>query len=168
MFRPYSEGHHVSEFDKWVSDNNPPIQLQYGKGFWDYVETVRRLAAKFEATDERAIGTYIVHTPPPEEELLMPAVAFQVGEVAFGLKYDFGSGTHWPFEWTATVKRPSPYRGPLFHLLDNDTVLSSTPIAGFGTEWTLPPYRTSQAAFTCMLTDEWDVAMLIRMMSHEA
>jgi hypothetical protein len=31
------------EFNLWVNEHNSPAHLQYGKGWWDYVETVRRL-----------------------------------------------------------------------------------------------------------------------------
>ena len=40
--------------DHWVSDNNPPMRLQYGKGWWGYIETLRRLMEKFEVEHARA------------------------------------------------------------------------------------------------------------------
>ena len=36
----------VTEFDRWVGDNNIPSQYEYGKGWWDYVELIRRFASK--------------------------------------------------------------------------------------------------------------------------
>src|SRR6185436_14218326 len=40
------DSHHlkISEFDRWVSENNIPETFEYSKGWWDYVELVRRLA----------------------------------------------------------------------------------------------------------------------------
>jgi hypothetical protein len=154
-------------FDEWVHHNNPPQHLEYGKGFWDYIEILQGFVAKFEATDERLIGTYVVHTPPPTEELSMPAVAFNVCKVAFAIRYDFGSGSLWPLEWTVSLRHPAPYRGPLFGLFNASLDLSSSPIAGFGAEWTMPSYQVDQANFTCALRDEWDVATLIRIFAHE-
>ncbi len=155
-------------FDAWVSHNNPPSELEYSKGFWDYVEMVRRFVEKFDGTNERVVGTYIVHTPPPVEELQMPAIAFDVGAVTVALKFDFGSDANWPREWTVSIKRPSPYPGPIFALFDEDADLSNQATAGLGDAWTLPSFRKSPAAFTCELDDEWDVATLIRLVSHEA
>ncbi len=65
----------VTEFDRWVGENNIPTHFEYGKGWWDYVEVVRRFATKFDIEDVRVVGHYVVHTPPPEEKLPMPAVA---------------------------------------------------------------------------------------------
>jgi hypothetical protein len=33
------------DLDRWVNDN-PEEQLQYGKGWWDYIELIRRLMYK--------------------------------------------------------------------------------------------------------------------------
>jgi len=124
----------TSAFDIWVSDNNPDDGLQYGKGFLDYVEIVRRMIDKFDADDARVVGTYIVHTPPPEEELRMPAVAFRVRGVTVALRFDFGAMADWPFEWTVSVVRRSPYFGPVFGLVDPERDLSRSPIVGFPPE----------------------------------
>jgi hypothetical protein len=37
------------DLDRWVNDNNPDEQLQYSKGWWDYIELIRRLMYKFGA-----------------------------------------------------------------------------------------------------------------------
>lgn len=58
-----------------MGENNIPSDFEYGKGWWDYVELVRRFASKFDVEDVRVVGHYVVHTPPPEEQLPMPAVA---------------------------------------------------------------------------------------------
>jgi hypothetical protein len=153
----------VTAFDVWVGENNPDPKLEYGKGWWDYVETLRRLITKFDAKAPRVIGIYVVHTPPPCEELPMPAVAFTVDDTAFALKYDFGSGARWPQEWTVSVKRPQSDTLPVMNLFDGKLDLSSEPIEGLGPEWTFPAYANSPASFTCEVEDEWDVAALIRL-----
>ena len=67
------------DLDRWVNDNNPDEQLQYGKGWWDYIELIRRLMYKFGAEEAHVVATYPMRTPPPEEDLLMPVVQFEVG-----------------------------------------------------------------------------------------
>src|SRR2546425_11431212 len=67
------------QFDHWVNDNNPPVHLQYGKGWWDYIEMLRRLASKFEIEQLEVVGTYTMRTPPPEEKLRMPIVKLTAG-----------------------------------------------------------------------------------------
>ncbi len=159
----------VSQFDIWVGDNNPDPKLEYGKGFWDYVEMLRRMIDKFDANDARVIGTYVVRTPPPEEELPMPAVAFSVRGVTFAVKFDFGALADWPYEWTVSVVRRSAYLGPTFGLFEPELDLSArAPISGFPPELALGSFRKDPASFTCRLVDEWDVAALIRLVSHEA
>jgi hypothetical protein len=69
--------------DRWVNDNNPDEQLQYSKGWWDYIELIRRLMYKFGAKEAQVVATYSMRTPPPEEDLLMPAVQFAVGSTEF-------------------------------------------------------------------------------------
>jgi hypothetical protein len=101
----------TSEFDKWVGDNNIPESFEYGKGWWDYVELVRRFAARLDTEDVSVIGHYLVDTPPPQEQLPMPAVALSVPGVRFALRFDFGS---WSWkqedraEWVVSVDRRSP------------------------------------------------------------
>jgi hypothetical protein len=81
----------ISEFDRWVSANNIPETFEYSKGWWDYIELVRRLAFRLATDDVRVVGSYIVDTPPPCERLPMPAVAITTPGVTFALRYDFGS-----------------------------------------------------------------------------
>ncbi len=84
MITPVPLGH-------WVNDNNPPAHLQYGKGWWDYVETLRRLVGKFEITHADVVATYSMRTPPPEEELCMPVVRLRTATAELVVKYDFGT-----------------------------------------------------------------------------
>jgi hypothetical protein len=46
------------DLDRWVNDNNPDEQLQYSKGWWDYIELIRRLMYKFGAKEAQVVATY--------------------------------------------------------------------------------------------------------------
>jgi hypothetical protein len=157
----------VTAFDEWVGENNIPERFEYGKGWWDYVELVRRFAYKFDVEEVRVVGHYIVHTPPPEEELPMPAVALTRRGVTVALKNDFGALARWPKEWVVSIRRPIPYRGPLFGLFDPTVDLRELQVDGFPPELVFPPYEKNQAEFTCELEDEWEVATLLRLVFHE-
>src|SRR5262245_16948136 len=128
----------IWEFDRWVSENNIPEKFEYSKGWWDYVEFVRRLARRCNADDVRIIGHYIIDTPPPCERLPMPAVAITLPSVAFALRFDFGS---WSLkhreicEWVVSVDRRSRYVGPLFGLFDENEDLRAQTIEGLSPEY---------------------------------
>ena len=157
----------VTQFDRWVGENNIPSYFEYGKGWWDYVELIRRFAAKFEIEDVRVVGHYVVHTPPPEEKLPMPAVALARRGVLAALKHDFGALARWPKEWTVSIRCPTPYRGPIVGLFDPTIDLRRLSVEGLSPNLVFGPYRDNQAEFSCELEDEWDVAMLLRLVFHE-
>jgi hypothetical protein len=160
----------ISDFDRWVSQNNLPEEFEYSKGWWDYVELVRRFAARLDSDDVRVIGHYFVDTPPPCERLPMPAVAIVTPGVTFALRFDFGS---WSLkhpeicEWVVSVDRRSAYRGPLFGLFDDQHDLRGEAIDGMPPGYLFGSYRQDQARFSCRLRDEWDVATLMRIVAHE-
>jgi len=166
-------GHHakISQFDRWVNDNNIPETFEYAKGWWDYVELVRRFAHRLDTEDVRVVGHYVVETPPPCERLPMPAVAIVTPGVTFALRFDFGS---WSLkhrelsEWVLTVARRSPYLGPLFGLIDEHEDLRHLSVDGLAPDFLFGSYRQDPARFSCLVTDEWDVATLIRLLAHEA
>jgi len=162
------DGSSISSFDRWVAQNNIAETFEYGKGWWDYVETVRRFARKFECADVTVVGQYIVRTPPPEERLPMPAVALLRDGVSVAMKWDFGADCRWPREWTVSVRRRSPYLGPTFGLFDPGVDLRAQPVDGLSPGHVFGPYRENPAQFTCELDDEWDVAMLLRFLCHES
>ncbi|MGH7435420.1 MAG: hypothetical protein ACRENE_07075 [Polyangiaceae bacterium] len=157
----------ISEFDRWVGENNIADAFEYGKGWWDYVELVRRFSCKFELPDVRVAGHYVVHTPPPEENLPMRAVALRGNGILVGLKWDFGAVPRWPREWTVSIRRRSPYRGPMFGLFDPSLDLRREGVDGFGDGLVFGPYRENPAEFTCEVEDEWDVATLLRFVCAE-
>jgi hypothetical protein len=157
----------ATEFDRWVGENNIPKHFEYGKGWWDYVELVRQFASKFNIEDLRVVGHYVVHTPPPEEKLPMPAVALTRRGVLVALKHDFGGLARCPKEWTVSVRRRTPYRGPIFGLFDPTVDLRQLRVDGLAPDFVFAPYGDNQTEFSCELEDEWDVATLLRLVLHE-
>ena len=149
-----------TSFDQWVSENNPPVRLSYGKGWWDYIEILRRLADKFEIAAMDVIGTYVMKTPPPEERLLMPVVGMKTADLELIIKYDFGV---FPERWTISVNGDSLKVGSTFGLFDENADLRRETIPGFEPEWLYPRYRESPSRFSCLLHDEWDVAAFVRL-----
>ena len=160
----------ISEFDRWLNDNNIPETFEYSNGWWAYVEFVRLFASRLDAETVRVIGHYVVNTPPPCERLPMPAVAISVPGLTFALRYDFGS---WSLkhekisEWVVSVERRSPYRGPLFGLFDENLDLRTLNVEGLAPDYLFGSYRQDPARFSCLLRDEWDVATLLRIVAHE-
>ncbi len=49
-----------TSFNRWINDNNPPAHLEYGKGWWDYVEILQRLLDKFAIEEPEVVGTYFM------------------------------------------------------------------------------------------------------------
>src|SRR6266496_6852050 len=110
---------------------------------------------------------YTVRTPPPREELPMPAVALAKTGVMVALKWDFGATCRWPREWTVSVQRRSPYLGPTFNLFDPGFDLRGERVDGFGPDLVFGPYCENRTEFSCELLDEWDVATLLRLVLYE-
>ena len=74
----------------------------------------------------------------------------------------------WPLEWTVSIRRRSPYRGPTFGLFDAVLDLRGECVDGLGPDLVFGPYLADPAQFSCELEDEWDVATLLRLAFHEA
>jgi hypothetical protein len=92
----------VISFDQWVNDNNPDNSLSYGKGWWDYIEFIRLIGDRFNCSKIDVVSTYVMETPPPKEELLMPVVSLEINQDRFIMKTDFGV---LPPYWTLSVIR---------------------------------------------------------------
>jgi hypothetical protein len=154
-----------------VSGNNIAETFEYAKGWWDYVELVRRFAYRLDTDDVRVVGDCFVDTPPPCERLPMPAVAILARGVTFALRFDFGS---WSLkhreicEWVVSVERRSRYVGPLFGLFDETEDLRLQGVDGLAPDYLFGSYRQDQARFSCLVRDEWDVAALMRILAREA
>lgn len=158
----------VTDLDRWVLSNGVPDSFAFSKGFWDYVELVRRLSVKLDIYDVRVVGHYVIDTPPPQEQLPMPAVALTTPRVMVAIKWDFGASCRWPFEWTLSVRRHAPYRGPTFGLFDPACDLRRQVVPGLEPDLVFGPYGENQAEFSCEVEDAGDVATLLRMVFYEA
>jgi hypothetical protein len=120
----------------------------------------------------RVVGHYIVETPPPTELLPMPAVAIVTPSATFAFRYDFGT---WSLkqpvalsEWVLSVDREAPYRGPTFGLFDEARDLRPEGLDGLSPSYLFGPYRHDQAKFSCVVKDQWAVAMLLRILEWRA
>jgi hypothetical protein len=120
----------------------------------------------------RVVGHYIVETPPPTELLPMPAVAIVTPAATFAFRYDFGT---WSLkqpvalsEWVLSVDREAPYRGPTFGLFDEARDLRPEGLDGLSPNYLFGPYRQDQAKFSCVVKDQWAVAMLLRILAWRA
>lgn len=158
----------VTSFDRWVSENNVSTTFEYSKGWWDYVEMIRRFATKLDVEDVIVVGHYVIRTPPPEEQLPLPAVALIGRGLTVAIKWDFGACPRWPREWTLSVRRRTPYLGPIFGLFDADVDLRGEADEGLGPEYIWGSFRQNPAQFTCEVDDEWDLAAVLRIMSFES
>ncbi len=150
------------DFNRWVNDNNPDERLEYRKGWWDYIEIVRRLAGKFDIEDRdiQVVSTYLMKTPPPCEELLMPVLRLKTPNIQFTIKYDFGV---YPEAWTVGVQSGLDTGPTTLGLFDPGRDLRAKAIAGFEKDWIYGPFSENTRQFTCDVQDEWDVACLFRL-----
>lgn len=73
------------DFNKWVSENNPAPSANYSKGFWDYIENMRRLShllssampGSKDVANLSVVGTISYQTPPPTETIRIPVVKLE-------------------------------------------------------------------------------------------
>jgi hypothetical protein len=129
-------------------------------------------AARLDSEDVRLVDHYVVETPHPTELLPMPAVAIVTPTATFAFRHDFGT---WSMkqpvalsEWVLSVDLAAPYRGPTFGLFDETRDLRATGLDGLSPNYLFGPYRADQAKFSCVVKDQWDVAMLLRIFSWRA
>jgi len=154
----------LTDFDRWVDDHGPPVAAGPGGPFWGYIEVVRRLAEKFDVEDACVAGTYRVKTPAGGDELVLPIAVLQMPRATLVLRWDPEA---WPNEWTLSVERPAPYRGPVLGLFDPARDLSASKLEGLAPDYLFPALAVSPARFTCELNDEWDLAAFTRLVVWE-
>lgn len=141
-------------FEKWVNENNPDTSLSYGKGWWDHVEDIRRLAERIEALHIAVISTYIMVTPPPQEELCMPITSLCAKHCRFILKENFGS----PFPyWVISVENPHGRQIEHLEVFLTSEHVTQKHLVGFHKAWIYPSYQESSQKFTCLVDTIWDV-----------
>lgn len=98
----------------------------------------------------------------------MPAVALYAPGATVAFKWDFGACCRWPKQWTVSVRRRSPYLGPTFGIFDPAFDLRAHECDGLPRDLVFGPYWENPAEFSCEVEDDWDFAMLLRMLLHEA
>jgi hypothetical protein len=88
-------------FNRWVGENNVDPKLNYGKGWWEYIEFVRRISEKLNAT-VFVVDTFQMGTPPPEEVLTMPVFLLETQNHDFYIKESFSYGGFFD-QWLISV-----------------------------------------------------------------
>lgn len=142
----------TQSFYKWVSKNNPPDEKQYGKGWWDTIEFIYKIAK----TEPRVISTFVMETPPPTETLLIPIVLLKFDDFEIVLKSNFG---WFPNEWLISVKRKDNKPIALFDLvtpIDKPKYFSRVPKA-----WQFGHLNANSQKFSGMVRTEDELFALI-------
>lgn len=151
-------------FDQWVHENNPDAQLSYGKGWWDFIGVIQRLTDKLAITDVSVVSTFVLHTPPPAEELLSPVVKLLTSQVCVYVKEDFGQ---WRSPWTVSVERLSVDKVECLELFLATDPLDERSLQGFQPEWVFPR-DSGQTRFTARLEDELELYAILRLLTSGA
>lgn len=152
-------------WNQWVNDNNPSRELQYGKGWWDYIEIVRRITGKFGIENVQVVATYTMHTPPPKETLFMPVLKFGNQKANIIIKNDFGN---YPETFTCSIDLFDNALGEIYHLFDPARDLRTGKIDGFQKDWVYEPYSINKSRFTFELIDEWDLMTMAQLIFHDS
>ena len=131
----------------WMKDHSNGALREYG-------ETVLRLTEKFDLAEPRGLAEY------PLGESLFPILAFQIKSSRVIVRHEPG---RWPNAFLVSVEAASPVHS-LFGLFDPTLDLSGSRIPGMNPEWLFTSYSKDQKRFSCELEDEWDLAMLFRIL----
>lgn len=151
----------ITNLDRWVCEHQPDSEQSYGKGWWDFIEDIRRFADKLQLREIDVVGSYILHTPPPGETLLSPVVAFQTPGCCVHLKHDFGQ---WDAPWTISVKRSDKRPLPGLALFLDPSALTERSLDGLDPAWIFPPYELDTERFTTRMADRLDVYAALRLL----
>lgn len=155
----------ILDFDRWVNDNNPDPKLSYGKGWWDFVEIIRRLAWRLDLKDISTAATFALHTPPPPEVLNSPVVRILTPQYCVYLKEDFGQ---FSAPWTLSVERYTQGTIANLALFLADELPDQRSLQGFESDWVFPPFSESETRFTARVEDELDVYAILRLLTSAA
>ena len=149
----------AQSFFKWVNDHNPAEEKQYGKGWWDTVEFIYKIAK----TEPKVVGTFIMDTPPPTEKLLVPIVVAKFDDFEIMLKCNFG---WFPNEWLVSVNRKHNSPIALFDLItpvDRPKYFSRVPKT-----WRFSPFSQNSQKFTGMVRTADELYALIWILEHSS
>ncbi len=106
---------------------------------------------KHEIDAAKVMGTYLMTTPPPKDELCMPIVSPKTIRATILLKCDFGI---WPKCWAISVDIQNSKSGPIYGLLYETVDLRTQSVMGFATDLVYTSYRDSPGKFSRNLADE--------------
>lgn len=119
-----------------------------------YCDTIARLMEKFDLDEPEVLAEYELG------DAIFPVVSLQVKSSQLILRYEPGG---WPSTFIVSVDSPTAIPS-LFGLFDPTLDLSDQSIAGMKKDWLFGSYRKNQSRFSCEIEDEWDLAMLVRIL----
>ena len=80
------------KLDNWITENHILQEKKnYSKGWWDYIELVRKIESKTNAKIE-VFSEYEIMTPPPSEFLKLPLIKLSYSDADIYIKEDFSNG----------------------------------------------------------------------------
>lgn len=78
--------------NNWITENHILQEKKnYSKGWWDYIELVRKIESKTNAKVE-VFSEYEIMTPPPSEFLKLPLIKLSYSDADIYIKEDFSNG----------------------------------------------------------------------------
>jgi hypothetical protein len=148
---------------EWVNKYNPPPEKQYDKGWWDTIEFYYRLKDEFPKSKPVVIGTYVIETPPPCEELVLPTVRLQLSAATVVLHHDFAPLA--PY-WTLAAKRQTRTAIDSFGLFEPSATVPDENFQRLPNAWRFPPMAKNPQRFCCQVGDEFHVFTFLWILNH--
>ena len=82
----------VMKLNEWVTKNcRTEEKKNYSKGWWNYIEFIRKIESKTNAKIE-VFSEYEIMTPPPSEFLKLPLIKLSYSDADIYIKEDFSNG----------------------------------------------------------------------------
>ena len=148
---------------EWVNKNNPLPEKQYGKGRWDTIEFYYRLKDSFPKSKPVVIGTYIIQTPPPCEDLELPTVQLRLPAATVVLQHDFAPLA--PY-WTLAVDCQTRAAMDVFGLFEPSATVPDENLRRMPNAWRFGPMSRNPQQFCCQVDDEFHVFTFLWILSH--
>ena len=159
-------------FDEWVSNNNPSEKLSYGKGWWDYIEYIRKLGEMLDTKDINVIDTFEMETPPPSEILSMPVFEIKFTGFKVYLKEHFSfSGFHDAWVVSVVMKKKQSCELNLSSLglinnLNKKEKVYPEFMNGFTDKIIFEDYSPELNMFSGSVNDSWDLYALLKVIRN--
>ncbi len=162
-FPAKKRGKRPQSLHEWVAANNPSEDKEYGKGWWDTIEFLYDLLSVFPRSDARVIETFVMQTPPPVEELLMPVVRLRLPTARVVLKREFPP---LPPDWTVSVACSAAGAILPCGLFDRNAAVPASDLAVFPVAWRFGTYAKNRSRFCCQIDDEYRMFTLLWILGH--